>query len=415
MNQHENAAAARRDVVIVGAGPVGLTLALALGQAGVRVTLLEREEGLPAEGRATTIHASTLELLDELGVAAEAVQLGIPARTLQYRDHSSGEEATFDFAVLAPLTQFPFRLQLEQNQLCGILSRAIALLPNVDVRFSSEVISTAQDEDAVHVTFLHDGGEHTLTSSYAVGADGARSLLRREAGIGFSGTTYPFTMLTLSTFVDLSEIVPGIAPVTYVFDSERAMAFLRIKDHWRISLNTMAEMPEDRTELAAAIVDMASAGLGYDFDPARDVKSVNIHKIHQRVADTFSSGRIVLAGDAAHLNSPTGGMGMNSGIHDACDLFRFLLAGLRDGHTPELFGPYSAERKRVATDVVGFASDQSTRDMIGSEDTRRRRLAELQGIAADEDSARAYLRGSTLLDDAPKRDVLRASSGAGNG
>lgn len=408
MSVQETTAETRRDVVIVGAGPVGLTLALALGRAGVRVVLLEREAGLPVEGRATTIHASTLELLDELGVADEAVALGLPARTLQYRDHSSGAQATLDFGVLAPITKFPFRLQLEQNRLCGILLRALEQYPTVEVRFDCEVVGTEEADGAVEVRFVHEGREHRVSGSYAVGADGARSSVRRDAGIDFSGSTYPFTMLTLSTFADLSTIVEGIAPVTYVFDSERAMAFLRIGDHWRISLNTTAEMPEDREALADAIVEMASAGLGYPFDRQREVKSVNIHRIHQRVAETFGVGRRVLAGDAAHLNSPTGGMGMNSGIHDACELFGFLVAGLRDGHSDDLFAPYTEERRRVAIEVVGFASDRSTNDMIGSAEMRRARIAELQGIAADEAAAMAYLRGSTLLDDAPRREVLRA-------
>ena len=399
-----------RDVVIVGAGPVGLTLALALGRAGVRVDVLEREPGLPDEGRATTIHASTLELLDELGVAAEALERGIPARTLQYRDHSSGEQATFDFGVLAPLTQFPFRLQLEQNQLCGILRREIEELPNVALRFACEVTGVTDLGDRVEVAHRDRGVERMIAGRYVVGADGARSLVRRQAGIDFEGSTYPFTMLTLSTYAELDRIVSGIAPVTYVFDSERAMAFLRIKDHWRISLNTLAEMPEDRGELTEAIIAMASAGLGYDFDRARDVKSVNIHRIHQRVAATFASGRLVLAGDAAHLNSPTGGMGMNSGIHDACELTPYLLRGLGGEHSAELFAPYSAERRRVAIDVVGFASDQSTKDMIGSAAARRDRIAELQRISRDPAAARTYLRGSTLLDDAPRREVLRDAS-----
>ncbi len=407
MIRPEKKTEARRDVVIVGAGPVGLTLALALGRAGVSVLLLEREDGLPVEGRATTIHASTLELLDELGIAEEAVGLGLPARTLQCRDHSTGEQATFDFAVLTPLTRFPFRLQLEQNRLCGILSRALERVPQVEVRFGCEVVRVQDRGDEVEVTFVEDGRECTVFGRYAVGADGARSLVRRETGIGFSGTTYPFTMLTLSTTADLSQIVEGIAPVTYVFDSERAMAFLRISDHWRISLNTTAEMPEERGALTDAIVEMASAGLAYSFDRRTEVKSVNVHRIHQRVADTFAAGRLVLAGDAAHLNSPTGGMGMNSGIHDACELFRFLRAGIGGGHTDELFEPYSEERRRVAVDVVGFASDRSTRDMIGSPDARRRRIAELQGIAANDADAMAYLRGSTLLDDAPPREALR--------
>lgn len=407
MSDQETVTEERRDVVIIGAGPVGLTLALALGRAGASVLLLEREAGLPTEGRATTIHASTLELLDELGVAEEALELGLPASTLQYRDHSSGEQATLDFGVLAPLTKFPFRLQLEQNRLCGILLRAAEALPSVEVRFGAEVVRTADLGDTVEVAFEQGGRAHTVVGGYAVGADGSRSLVRREANIDFTGTTYPFTMLTLSTFADLSEIVGGIAPVTYVFDSERAMAFLRIGDHWRISLNTTAEMPEERGALTDAIVEMASAGLDYPFDRETEVKSVNIHRIHQRVAETFAVGRRVLAGDAAHLNSPTGGMGMNSGIHDACELFGYLMRGLSGEHSDELFAPYSAERRRVAIEVVGFASDRSTNEMIGSAEMRRERIRELQGIAADDAAALAFLRGSTLLDDAPGRESLR--------
>src|SRR5690606_11471611 len=163
-------------------------------------------------------------------------------------------------------TNFPFRLQLEQNQLCEILLDALNRYPNVRVEFESEVVNATDRGDEVEVEFVAGGETRSAVASYAVGADGAHSLMRERAGIGFEGSTYPFTMLTLSTFADMARIVDGVSPVTYVFDSERAMAFLRIKDHWRISLNTTSEMPRDREKLTDAIIDMASAALGHVFD-----------------------------------------------------------------------------------------------------------------------------------------------------
>lgn len=407
MEQRRRGISSKWDVVIIGAGPVGLTLAMSLGRTGIDVLLLEREAGPPKEGRASTIHASTLELLDELNIAEEAVSQGAPARTVQYRDLQSGEAATFDLDVLSPLTDFPFRLQLEQNQLCTLMLEALKKYPNVEVLFQSEATAVNESRDEVEVRFSHDMQEHTVIGKYVIGADGAHSLVRREANIDLEGSTYPFTMLTLSTFADLNEIVRGISPVTYIFDAKQAMAFLRIKDHWRISLNTTAPMPKDTKSLKTSIIAMASKALGHDFDIQNDVKSVNTHRIHQRVADTFGTERVLLAGDSAHLNSPTGGMGMNSGIHDACALFPYLVKGLEGQHSSTLFEDYKSERKRVATEVVGFASDNNTRDMRASAVERRNRIKELQQIASNDALALEFLRGSTMLDDAPSRSDLQ--------
>lgn len=407
MKQQQPGISSKWDAIIVGAGPVGLTLALSLGRAGIDVLLLEREAGLPLEGRASTIHASTLELLDELDIADEAVSRGVPARTVQYRDLESGEAATFDLKVLSPLTDFPFRLQLEQNQLCTILLEALTEYPNVEVLFDSEAIAVHEKRDDVQVRFSSDEQEYTVNADYVIGTDGAHSLVRKEANIDLEGSTYPFTMLTLSTFADLSEIVKGIAPVTYIFDDRQAMAFLRIKDHWRISLNTTARMPKDIKSLKTSIVDMASKAIGHNFDIQNDVKSVNTHRIHQRVVNTFGTERVLLAGDSAHLNSPTGGMGMNSGVHDACALFPYLIKGLKGQHSSILFDEYKSERKRVAIEVVGFASDNNTSDMRATAAERRSRIRELQEIASHDALALEFLRGSTMLDDAPSRSMLQ--------
>ncbi len=176
-----------RSVIVVGGGPVGLTTALMLGRAGTRVTLFEQGDILHQEPRATTIHAATLDQLDELGVYSRIEPLGIICPTMRYWDRATGELiAEFDHAVLAAETSHPWVLQCEQNKLSRVLFEMTAAFPSIEVHNGAKVVACAQTADRVDVRArLSNGTEQAYSAEYLVGADGARSTVREQFGIPF--------------------------------------------------------------------------------------------------------------------------------------------------------------------------------------------------------------------------------------
>ncbi len=370
--------------MVVGAGPVGLTAALALARRGIEVTVLERGTALAAESRASTFHPPTLEMLETLGVLKPLLDRGIVASTFQYRDRGGDEIATLDLGVLAADTRYPFRVQCEQSKLTPILLDALP--GTARVRFGHEVHGVSMDGDGVVV--------HTargpVIGDWVIGADGAHSAVRHALNARFDGSTYPERFLVASVDEDLAAALPGLAPINYVFDPAEWLVLLRTPEHWRVLLPTPADTPED-AELARLPQRLtAVADLGR---PWRLLHS-SLYTVHQRVADRFRIGRALLAGDAAHVNNPLGGMGMNSGIHDAVGLAEALAAVFDGG--PETVLDAAADRRRtVAVEHVQRTSHANWERLRGHDNDFREHL---RTLAADPAAARAYLRRACLID-----------------
>ena len=371
-------------VAVAGAGPVGLTAALTLARKGIRVIVLEQGEGLATESRASTFHPPTLEMLGELGVLNALLDTGIVARTFQYRERGGGEIATLDLGVLAADTPYPFRVQCEQSKLTPLLLDALPACAEVRFGHGVEAVDTGDGGVVVHTA------RGPVRADWLIGADGAHSAVRRCIGAAFDGTTYPERFLVASVDEDLAAVLPGIAPINYVFDPSEWLVLLRTPEHWRVLLptpdGTADEAEIDRLpERLTAVADLRR--------PWR-VRHASLYRVHQRVTARFRTGRVLLMGDAAHVNNPLGGMGMNSGIHDAVRLGAALAEVIGGGPDSGLDAA-AACRRTVAVEHVQRASHDNWKRLRDHDDVYRRQLREL---AADPAAARTYLRRACLLD-----------------
>jgi len=374
-------------VLIAGAGPVGLAAANVLAEAGIGVTVLEAEPRLPENLRASTFQPPTLDLLARFGATQKLIDMGRVAPKVQYRDRA-GWVAELDFGVLAGDTQHPFRVQCEQYKLNQVLA---ARLPAV--RYSAAVSEVMQDEKSVTVTI--NGGE-TLRADWLIGADGGKSRVREAVGVPLEGFTWPERFLVASTPFDFAQVIPNLADVSYFADPQEWYFLLRVRDVWRAMFPTRAEENE------ADIVSDASIERRLQRVHARSTRYEIAHRtlysVHQRVAESYRKGRVFLAGDAAHLNNPLGGMGMNGGIHDAFNLAAKLVAVIKGELNEGELDRYQRQRRPVALEYVNRITIANKRhlEMRDAEEQRRWR-EELQRAMADRDAMREYMLRISMI------------------
>lgn len=382
-------------VIVVGGGPVGLVAALRLVRAGFKVTVLEQSPVLHAEPRASSFHAPTLELLDELGLSARLIAEGRQAPQWQYRVFETGESAVFDFGVIADETRYPFRLQCEQFRLVTAAAELLATEARGAPVFGADVIAVSQDAASVKAVFRKDGREQSLTADWLIGADGASSVVRTALAVGFAGETYPAVSFTAGTAYPFHERMPGLLNVNYFWSDHGAFSMFRTRDLWRIGWSPPAGATAEETlsddVVQAKLAKIHPEGAPYDLALAR------VYRVHRRVAESFNRGRIFLVGDAAHLNSPSGGFGLNGGLHDAFNLTDQIIA-VANGGDVSLFDRYTRQRRTAAVEDIQSTSDVNYRRHREKDPEKRRELLkDLQAIAADRDRHRAFLLDNSLI------------------
>ncbi len=388
-------------ILVAGGGPVGLLCAWLLGRRGLRVRLFDNNAEPQADPRAATTHPATLELLAEDGLAADMARVGLVAPIFQFWDRPSGElVAQFDHVLLKDDTRFPYVVQCEQFKTARLILDRLRKLPNVEVLYGHEIVDVSPSERLVAVDVRGPDGIKSLSGSYLIGADGGRSIVRKQCGIAFEGFTWPEQFIVLTTPYDF-EAERGYCYRSYFADPGAWCNCFKVSADgppglWRTVYPVIPEQPENEIMSDAGV----QARIQSFFPSPRryDIVHRNLYVTHQRVAETFRKGRVLLAGDAAHVNNPIGGMGLNGGLQDAANLADKLAQVILEGAPEELLDLYSRQRRTIAVEFVQEQSIANKKRLeVREPEARRRNLGELREIAADPVRARQFLLRTSML------------------
>ncbi len=385
------------DVLIIGAGPVGLTLAMRLGLNGHKVCVLEAQSDIETDLRASTFHPPTLDLYDEQGITAQLIDSGLVAPTWQVRMNHTNEFAEFDLSILKDHTNHPYRLQCEQWRLSGFLRDYIEnKLPNVSLLWGHPCESFNQDASSVVVNSKSSTSDlTTFKAKFLIGCDGARSIVRKNLCLEFEGQTFPETTILATTHFPFQDYLDHLSYINYCWTSDGTFSLLRLKNLWRVSLYpSLDESIDSAVESQSVRRKINQISSSFGDSPILEIRP---YKIHQRVVKQYVVGRVLLAGDAAHINSPSGGMGMNGGVHDAFNLADKLNRILK-GEGIELLNKYERQRRPIAIKHV-IEQSSKNRARMQEKDMSKRLLTlqELKRKSQDKSLALDYLLETSMI------------------
>lgn len=365
-------------------------------RAGIPVTVLEQGQGLPEDMRASTFHPATLDLLTGTGVARTLLAQGTRASRWQYLDQATGDRIVFDLGVLSDVTAHPYRLQAEQFRLTTAIVDRLRDEPLFRLRRGARVCGVAQDGDFVTLDIDEQGERRRERVRWLIAADGGRSTVRKCLELSFDGESFPRTTIGLVLDFPFQEHHPELLGVNYVWTAANHYSLMRVRDLWRFSFS-----PDDEANpIEAHDSEAAQARLQAVFprDQPYRILQRNHYTLHQRCLENFRAGRVLFCGDSAHLNSPSGGMGMNSGIHDAACLVEHLAPVLRGEADAALLDRYDRRRRTIAVEEVQRLSRRNYQRHRERDPERRAAVwSELRDTAADAERHRAFLLASSML------------------
>jgi 3-(3-hydroxy-phenyl)propionate hydroxylase len=399
-----------RRVLISGGGPVGLLCAWLLGRKGIPVRLFDENGSPQADPRAATTHPATLDLLSDDGLADDMARVGLVAPIFQFWDRPTDSlVAEFDHAVLKNDTKHPFVVQCEQFKTAKLLLERVKKLANVELMYGYAVTDVSQDANSASVTVRGPDGLKTHKGAYVIGADGGRSTVRKQSGIAFDGFTWPERFIVFTTPFDF-EANRGYCYRSYFADPGAWCNCFKVSADgppglWRTVYPTDSTTSEEELTSNTAV-----QALMQKFFPAPhdyEVIHRNLYVTHQRVAATFRKGRVMLAGDSAHINNPIGGMGLNGGLQDGANLSDKLARIILDGAPDRLLDIYDRQRRTVAVEFVQEQSIANKKRLEASDpEVRKQNLDDLRATAADPERARQFLLRTSMIASQRRADAL---------
>jgi 3-(3-hydroxy-phenyl)propionate hydroxylase/6-hydroxy-3-succinoylpyridine 3-monooxygenase len=351
------------NVLVVGAGPVGLTIALGLARAGVGVTVMERGSTLNASPRAAVYQWCVLDYLAELGVLEDAEAHGVRGRGLGMRRFDTGQRIRRSASILEGYVPHPYTIHLGQDKLGEIVLAHLQRYPHASVMWNIEVTGLRQDPDGVTVHTTSSGEPGELRGGWVIGADGARSVVRHALGLAFDGLTWPERFVATNIRYDFP--AHGFDDGNFVADQRMGavVVVLNREGLWRCTYQEDANLPVE------TIPDRMASFFEAFLPGTKDFELVewSPYQMHQRSASRYRVGRVVLAGDAAHATNPTGGLGLTSGLFDAQALTGALAAVIHGETGDDVLDRYDEVRRRAFLEIASPAATEYKRLVFGTD------------------------------------------------
>jgi len=371
------------EVLIVGAGPVGLLGALGLARSGIKVTLIECEPYIVDSPRAAVYHWSVLEGLERLGLLEQARSIGFPKQDYHYLVFKTRERISFTLEPLSAITRHPYNIHLGQNKLAELALQRLQGMPNFSVHWNTRFTGLSQDGSGVTVSAQTPAGPREFRSGWVIGADGAGSSVRRAVGLHFDGMTWPERFVATNIYYDFEQ--DGYARSTLMIDPQYGAIIAKLDNEglWRCTYCEDAALAEEGVlqRMPQYFKTILSRSTEYR------LAMHSPYRMHQRAAERFRAGRVMLAGDAAHVTNPTGGLGLTSGLFDIFALYEALAAVIHGEADPAVLDRYSQERRRIFLDYVSPRATENKRLIYHSSDPVRlaEDLRQLRRLETDKD------------------------------
>ena len=357
-----------RDVVVVGAGPVGLLTALGLAKAGVSVTVIEAEPRINDSPRAAVYFPTTLTILDRLGILSDALEIAYLSTSFCFHLLATREVARIT-DTFPPGSPYPYNAHFGQHLLAQLVLKHFSALPGGEMRWNTRLVALAQDATGAVLTVETPQGREDIRTRWIVGADGARSTVRGLLNLPFEGHTWPDRFVATNVRYDFERY--GFEPANMMADAENWAVVARLgkENLWRVTYGEDADLPE--SEVGRRIAERYKILLPDPTAPY-EVVQYSPYRVHERCAPTFRVGRALLAGDAAHACNPCGGLGLTSGVIDAAALADVLNAVIARRAPESVLDFYATDRRRVFLEVSSPIATDFKRRMSEKDPARQR-------------------------------------------